>query len=92
MAEPPADYDASSGAPSSPGSKTWAAPTAFILAIAIPVLILIFSNTDSTDLNFAWFHTQAPSWLILAITFIAGALVTRLFGWAWRSMRRRRQA
>ncbi len=73
------------------GQRPWIGPTVFLLAIAVPVAILIFSNADSTDINFAWFHGLAPRWLILTITFVAGAVATRLFGWVWRSIRRRQQ-
>ncbi len=72
-------------------SRAWVAPTIFLAAIMIPVVILVFSNTESTIVRFAAWEVTAPRWLILAITFFAGALVTRLAGWAWRAMRRRRK-
>ena len=59
------------------------------LAYLIPVLILVFSNTESATLSWAAWEIDAPLWLVLAITVVAGAIGIRLFGWIWRSMRRR---
>lgn len=72
-------------------SRAWVAPAIYLLVIVVPVLVLIFSNTETTRVAFAWWELNAPRWLILAITFVAGALVTRLLGWVWRAMRRRRR-
>lgn len=73
-------------------SPKWIAPATYLAAILIPALILIFSNLESSDIRFAWIEGSAPLWLILAITFVAGALVTRLLGWTWRRMRRHQKA
>jgi len=92
MDEAKAHYDPSEAASeATPTSRKWIAPTIYLLVIVIPVLILIFSNPESTTIKFAWVEVNAPLWLILAITFVAGAVVTRLFGWVWRTMRRRRK-
>ena len=81
-------------APESPApvrSRAWIAPTIYLLAVVVPVVVLIFSNTDTARIGFAGWEWNAPLWLILAITFVAGAIVTRLLGWVWRTMRRRRR-
>jgi uncharacterized integral membrane protein len=75
-----------------PRSQRWIAPAAYLAAILIPALTLIFSNLESSKIRFAWIEGSAPLWLILAITFASGALVTRLLGWTWRRMRHRRNA
>ena len=72
-------------------SRAWIAPTVFLAAIVIPVLVLVFSNTETTIVRFGLWEGTAPRWIILLITFVAGALVTRLVGWAWRVMRRRQK-
>jgi len=74
-----------------PRSKKWIAPAIYLFAVVVPVLLLIFSNLDSTEIRFAWMEGSAPLFLILAITFAAGAVVTRLLGWVWKTMRRRRK-
>ena len=81
-----------SAASPDPHPRAWVAPAAFLAVVLIPAVILIFSNTESTQISFLWFHGTAPRWLILAITFAAGALVTRLLGWTWRRMRRHQKA
>jgi len=70
--------------------RRWIGPAIYLTVILVPVLILIFSNTDSTEFKFAAFDGNAPLWIILVITFFAGAIVTRLMLWVWRTMRRRR--
>ena len=85
-------HDSKQGGPAAspaPRSQKWISPAAYLAAILIPALILIFSNLESSKFRFAWIEGSAPLWLILAITFAAGALVTRLLGWTWRRMRRR---
>ena len=72
-------------------NRKWIAPVVYAAVVLVPVLILIFSNTASSTLQFAGAEWNAPLWLILAATFVAGALVTRLVGWGWRRMRRRRK-
>ncbi len=71
----------------------WIGPTIFLAVLVTLVLILIFSNTESTKVGFAGYTVtdSAPRWLILAITFAAGALFTPISGWAWRTFRRRRR-
>lgn len=83
----PRRHDDESSAPQPP--RTWVLPAVFLVVILIPVLILVFSNTESATLSWAAWEIDAPLWLVLAITVVAGAIGIRLFGWIWRSMRRR---
>ncbi len=69
--------------------RTWILPLVFLAVVTIPAVILVLSNTDSQQINFAGFTWEAPLWIILAATFLAGALLTRAIGWAWTVMRRR---
>jgi uncharacterized integral membrane protein len=69
--------------------RTWILPLAFLAVILVPILILVFSNTHSATLEWAAWEITAPMWIVLAITFAAGALGIRLFGWIWGGMRRR---
>lgn len=69
----------------------WAGPLFFLLLLLVPTLILVFSNTGSALLKFAGLSWNAPLWLILLATFVAGIILSRLFGWVWRVFRRRRE-
>ena len=69
----------------------WIGPLAILLVVLTPVLILVFSNTGSVPVSWAGFSWEGPLWVILAVTFVAGAVVTRLFGWMWRGWRGRRR-
>jgi len=91
MDETSSQYEPAPQERSRPGARRWIGPVAFLAIVVTPVLILIFSNTKSADLAFAGASWTAPLWIILAATFVAGALVTRLALWAWRAIRRRRQ-
>jgi uncharacterized integral membrane protein len=69
----------------------WAGPLFFLLLLLVPTLILIFSNRGSTQLKFVGLEWTAPLWLILLATFLAGIILSRLFGWIWGIFRRRRE-
>jgi uncharacterized integral membrane protein len=69
--------------------RTWILPLGFFVAVAAVVMILVLSNTDSHELGFAGFRWEAPLWIILTVTFVAGAVLTRLVGWIWTSIRKR---
>jgi uncharacterized integral membrane protein len=68
----------------------WVVPLLTLVVLLVPTLILVFSNTKSTTLNFAGLDWSAPLWLILLATFAAGIILGRLFGWIWGVFRRRR--
>jgi uncharacterized integral membrane protein len=68
----------------------WAAPLLTLVVLLVPTLILVFSNTKSTTLNFAGLDWSAPLWVILLATFAAGIILGRLLGWLWGFFRRRR--
>ncbi|MFQ5947943.1 MAG: lipopolysaccharide assembly protein LapA domain-containing protein [Acidimicrobiia bacterium] len=73
-----------------PEKKSWLRPLTFVLLIVVPVVILLGSNTQSAELNWLGFEWRPPLWLVLLVTFAAGAVVTRLFGAAWRFWWRQR--
>jgi uncharacterized integral membrane protein len=68
----------------------WVGPLFFFLVLLAPTLILIFSNTEKKELRFWGWAWEAPLWLILLATFLAGIILSRLFGWVWRAFRKRR--
>jgi uncharacterized integral membrane protein len=72
-------------------SNRWLGRFLLVVILLTPILILIFSNTVSATLHFAGFEWKAPLWLVLAATFLVGAVVTRLFGAAWRHYRKHRR-
>lgn len=69
----------------------WAGPTILTILILVPVGILIFSNLDTQTVSWFGFEFTAPLWLILIVTFAAGMVGGKAFGWAWRRYRRRRK-
>ena len=83
--------DKVNGAPAKDTPNLWAGPLFFLLLLLVPVLILVFSNLESTQLKFWGLSWSAPLWLILLATFAAGIVLSRLFGWLWGVFRRRRQ-
>jgi uncharacterized integral membrane protein len=62
-----------------------------LVAVVTPIVILIASNTDSGAIAWAGWEWEAPRWLVLTVTFVAGIVGGKLFGWLWRSWRRRRR-
>ena len=68
----------------------WVGPLLAFVVLLVPALILVFSNTDSEKLRFAGLEWNAPLWLILLATFVAGMVLAQLFGWLWGAFRRRR--
>lgn len=76
--------------PSRETPNLWAAPLITVLVLLVPTLILVFSNTRSESLEFAGLTWEAPLWVILLATFVAGVVLGRLFGWLWGVFRRRR--
>ncbi|MDX1690125.1 MAG: LapA family protein [Acidimicrobiia bacterium] len=73
------------------GPNPFVGPLLFLVLVVAPVAILIASNGDSVPVKWAGFSWEAPLWIVLAITFAAGAVVTRLFAWVWTAWRRRRK-
>lgn len=80
-----------SSSPTPVAPRRWVGPAVALLLVVIPVVILVASNTASDTLAWAGYEWEAPRWLVLAATFAAGAVGGKLFGWLWRSWRRRRR-
>ncbi len=47
-------------------------------AVAIAAVLLILQNGESAQIDWLWFHFQAPLWLFLASTLIVGAVTWEL--------------
>ncbi len=60
-----------------------AGPVILVAAAAV----LIFSNTDSATVNWAAWDIEAPLYLVLLVTFVAGAAGWPLVVWSWRRRR-----
>ena len=63
------------------------APTVIGLVILAALVIFIFQNTASTEVNFLFFDIKAPLWVILAIVAILAALLDGVVARAYRKMR-----
>ncbi|MBI5157427.1 MAG: DUF1049 domain-containing protein [Acidimicrobiia bacterium] len=72
-------------------SRRWFGPALLLALVVTPVVILIVSNPDTVTLAWAGYEWEAPGWLVYSATFVAGAVGGKLFGWLWRSWRRRRR-
>ena len=70
--------------------KRWAGPAVLAIVVLVPIGILIFSNLSSQEVSWLGFDMTAPLWLILILTFIAGMVGGKVFGWGWRRSQRRR--
>jgi uncharacterized integral membrane protein len=69
----------------------WIVPALLGAVVVTPVLIFIASNTGSTPVAWAGLEWEAPLWIVLGVTFLAGMLSAPLFAWGWRRWRKRRR-
>jgi uncharacterized integral membrane protein len=69
----------------------WIGPLLLLVVILTPIVILIVSNPDTTSLAWAQFEWEAPQWLVLSATFVAGMIGGKVLGWVGRAWRRRRR-
>jgi uncharacterized integral membrane protein len=72
-------------------SRRWIGTLALLALVMTPIVILIASNTATGTIAWAGWEWEAPRWLVLTATFVAGVIGGKLFGWLWRSWRRRRR-
>ncbi|MEK7252888.1 MAG: lipopolysaccharide assembly protein LapA domain-containing protein [Actinomycetota bacterium] len=77
--------------PIPPPSRKWIGPALLLIVVVTPFVILVASNTQSVTVTWTGHEWTAPMWLVLAATFVAGVVGGKLFGWLWRSWRRRRR-
>jgi len=70
-------------------SNRWIGPLILLLLILTPIVILIVSNTDTAAIAWAQWEWEAPRWLVLTATFVAGMIGGKVLAWVWRSWRRR---
>jgi uncharacterized integral membrane protein len=69
----------------------WIGPAVLAVLVIVPIAILVISNPDSTVVEWAGFDWEAPRWLVLLSTFLAGLVSGPLLAWGWRLWRRRRR-
>ncbi|HEX9978647.1 MAG TPA: lipopolysaccharide assembly protein LapA domain-containing protein [Acidimicrobiia bacterium] len=70
----------------------WLAPVILLAIVTVVIVVFITSNTAKTTLAFAGLEwSNVPLWLVIVVALVAGALGSRLLGWAWRAWRRRRR-
>jgi uncharacterized integral membrane protein len=75
-----------------PGPSGRGIGAALLLAIVVtPIVVLIVSNPDIATVAWANWDWEAPMWLVLSATFLAGIIGGKLFGWLWRTWRRRKR-
>ena len=71
--------------------RRWTGPALLALFVLVPIAILIGSNLSSQEVSWLGFEMTAPLWLILILTFVAGMVGGKVFGWGWRRYRRKRK-
>lgn len=60
--------------------------------VATVIVVFVVSNSEGAPVGFAgWKWHDVPVWLVMVISMVAGAIGSRLLGWAWRAWRRRRR-
>lgn len=69
----------------------WIGPLILLVVVLAPIVVLIVSNTETSTIEWAQYEWDGPRWLVLTITFVAGIIGGKLFGWVWRAWRRRRR-
>lgn len=69
--------------------KRWIGPLVGFMLLAVVIAILVVSNPDRVPIGWAGFEWDAPLWLVLVITFVAGAILVPLGRNLVRSYRRR---
>jgi len=57
--------------------------------IAVALGALIVQNTDSTPVQWLWFHRTAPLWIVIFSAALAGAVLSEALAWVLRRARRR---
>ena len=73
------------------GPNLWIGPVLATVVIVVPVLVLVFSNTESIEVTWAGFAVTAPRWVALLAAFVGGMVAGPLLGWVWRRWRRHRR-
>ena len=82
----------SEDSPSTPDlPNLWIGPLLVVAVLATVILILVFSNTGETEVNWANWAITAPLWMVLLVTFAAGLVGGPLIGRVWRAFRKRRR-
>jgi len=78
-------------APQPAPSRRWIGFLLLLIVVMTPIVVLIVSNPDNATVAWANWDWDGPMWLVLTATFFAGVIGGKLFGWLWRSWRRRRR-
>ncbi|MEZ5174797.1 MAG: LapA family protein [Acidimicrobiia bacterium] len=75
--------------PDQEGAGRTAPPIGLIISgiIGLVLVIFIFSNNHTTEVNFLWLDTRMPMWAVILISGALGALL----GWSIPALRRRSQ-
>ena len=77
----------STGAPSRSTESSGSPLGLIIVGITATIIaIFIISNTQDTEVNFAWFDASLPLWSVIIISVTLGVVV----GWTFSAWRRRR--
>lgn len=69
--------------------RPWIVLLAINLALAIPFVILLASNTDSVGVSWLGIEWRWPLFVVILVAFVTGALIDEIVGIWWRIHRRR---
>ncbi len=80
--------DTSLPLPEKPKRTVNAAPLLALAILVAAIVAFVLQNSDSHAVKWLMFDGSAPTWLVIVISAVAGALVERLVVWTIRHRHR----
>jgi uncharacterized integral membrane protein len=75
-------------APEKPEREFNAAPLLALAVLAAAIVAFILQNSDSYPVKWLMFDGKAPTWLVIVVSAVAGAILERLAVWTIKRRRR----
>ncbi len=87
------DFSApSSGAPAAKSRKFRLRPRVVIAVVLVAALVtFVVQNRSEVPVSFLVFEVNWPLWAVIITAAVAGAVISEVFGWVLRLLRRRRR-
>jgi uncharacterized integral membrane protein len=74
--------------PEKPEREFNAAPLLALAVLAAAIVAFVVQNGDSNQVEWLMFEGKAPTWLVIVVSAVAGAILERLTVWAIKRRRR----
>ncbi len=82
----------SSGAPAAKSRKFRLRPRVVIAVVLVAALVtFVVQNRSEVPVSFLVFEVNWPLWAVIITAAVAGAVISEVFGWVLRLLRRRRR-